>query len=80
MKPVMQVFALVIEKLPDMKVRQMKLRQYMREVKGTHPKNIDKIRNKYVKELLFDKYIKMAENTTNKIATIDSFFTQLNTK
>lgn len=75
MKPVIQVFALVIEKLPDMKSRQMKLRQYLREVKAvTDPKSIDKIRNKYVKELLFDKYIKRAENTTNKIATIDSFF------
>jgi DNA polymerase elongation subunit (family B) len=74
MKPVMQVFALVIEKLPDMKSRQMKLRQYKREVKGTDDKNSDKIRNKYVKELLFDKYIKMAENTTNKVVTIDSYF------
>ena len=74
MKPVMQVFALVIEKIPDMKQRQLKLRQYMREIKTEEPKNIEKIRNKYVKELLFDKYIKMAENTTNKIATIDSFF------
>ena len=75
MKPVMQVFALVIEKIPDMKQRQLKLRQYMREIKTEEPKNIEKIRNKYVKELLFDKYIKMAENTTNKIATIEKFFT-----
>ena len=74
MKPVLQVFALVIEKLPEMKSRQMKLRQYMREIKSTEDKNIEKVRNKYVQELLFDKYIKMAENTTNKIATIDSFF------
>lgn len=71
----MQVFALVIEKIPDMKQRQLKLRQYMREIKTEEPKNIEKIRNKYVKELLFDKYIKMAENTTNKIATIEKFFT-----
>ena len=74
MKPVLQVFALVIENLPEMKTRQMKLRQYMREVKSAEDKNIEKIRNKYVQELLFDKYIKMAENTTNKITTIESFF------
>ena len=91
MKPVSQVFALpeVMEQLPGMKGKPLKLRQYKKEVKAIKDsmmevpeseydeklnKKIESLRNKYVKTLLFDKYITMADNTSNSVKTLESFF------
>ena len=91
MKPVSQVFALpeVMEQLPGMKGKPLKLRQYKKEVQAIkeslfevpdseydekYTKKIEALRNKYVKALLFDKYITMADNTSSGVKTLSSFF------
>ena len=84
MKPVLQVFALVLEELPGFKGKILKEKQYKREAKTitndfeitdeARVKKIEALRNKYVQQLLFDKYIKMAENTTGNVKTLHTFF------
>jgi DNA polymerase elongation subunit (family B) len=84
MKPVIQVFALVLEELPGFKGKFLKEQQLKREMKTINNnleltaearvKKTEALRNKYVRELLFDKYIKMAENTTGGVKTLDKFF------
>ena len=93
MKPVSQVFALpeVMEQLPGMKGKALKIRQYNKEVKAIktalstaevsddeyeekYNKKLEALRNKYVKALLFDKYITIADNTSSGVKTISSFF------
>jgi len=91
MKPVSQVFALpeVMEQLPGMKGKPLKLRQYKKEVQAIkeslsefsdaeyeekYNKKLEMLRNKYVKNLLFDKYITAADNTSSGVKTVSSFF------
>lgn len=91
MKPVSQVFALpeVMEQLPGMKGKPLKIRQYKKEVEAIkssllevpdseydekYNKKLEALRNKYVKTLLFDKYITMADNTSSGVKTLASFF------
>ena len=91
MKPVSQVFALpeVMEQLPGMKGKPLKVRQYKKELDAIksslfevpdseyeekYNKKVEALRNKYVKTLLFDKYITMADNTSSGVKTVESFF------
>ena len=86
MKPVLQIFALrdVLENLPSMRSKILKRKQLQRETKGIYEsvdlkedaiaKKVEALRNKFVQQLLFDKYIKAADNTSMGVKTLASFF------
>ena len=84
MKPVMQVFGLVLEKLLKMQGKLMMLRQLNKEIKSIESstelekesknKKIETLRNKYVQTYLFDKYINLAETASSNVKTLQSFF------
>ena len=86
MKPVLQVFALpnVLETLPNMRTKALKKKQLTRETHAitsnielsaeTVTKKVEALRNKYVQQLLFDKYIKQADITSTGVKTLNSFF------
>ena len=80
MKPVQQVFALVLENIDSFKRKkknfQMKidtLRQTMDDDEKLNNK-ISDLRNKEVKALLFDKYLRETDNMKNNMKSITSFF------
>jgi len=81
MKPVQQVFALVLENIDSFKRKrknfQMKvdtLRQTIDDPEKLNNK-ISDMRNKEVKALLFDKYLRETDNMKNNMKSITSFFT-----
>ncbi len=81
MKPVMQIFALVLENLKVFKTRkrgfERKIRSLERKWKDDDKKcveNIMKVRNKHVKELLFDDILRVYTNKQNGQQTITSLF------
>jgi len=80
MKPIQQVFALVLEDIDSFKRKkknfQMKvdtLRQTITDPEKLNNK-ISDMRNKEVKVLLFDKYLRVTENQKNNMKSITSFF------
>jgi len=83
MKPVQQVFALVLEKLADFKKRKgHTLRRWKKELvelkrsypsAETYKKKEDALRNKEVKAILFDKYLQQICRSGNQ--SIMKFFT-----
>ncbi len=82
MKPVQQVFALVLEQLDSFKRKkrnfQMKLDTLKHTIGDDAEKLSDKItdlKHKEVKELLFDKYLRETDNMKNNMKSITSFFT-----
>lgn len=81
MKPVQQVFALVLEDIPEMKKQRgeikRKTKSIMRKYKDDPKKQddyIQKFRNKYVKELIFDPALEKCMNQRNRQRDIRSFF------
>ena len=80
MKPVQQVFALVLEKIPAFYRRMLNFNKYKRQLKEwreTLPKDkldkkIEDLRNKEVKKLLFDETLTNIQNKRNN--TISSYF------
>ena len=85
MKPVQQVFALVLEKIWDLQKKTLpKMSKYKKEVeilkkkyKDDNSKFQDKLedfRNKEVKTLLFDKYLRETNNEKNGCKSITSYF------
>ena len=80
MKPVQQVFALVLEDIEAFKRKknnfQMQvntLRQSINDKEKMETK-ISDLRNKEVKALLFDKYLRETDNMKNNMKSITSFF------
>ena len=81
MKPVQQVFALILEQIPEYKrkVRQLKIRiealeeKYKNDEKKKTAK-IDALRNKEVKKLIFDDALCRADNIKQNQKSIKSFF------
>ena len=80
MKPVQQVFALVLEDIDAFKRKkknfQMKVNT-LRQTIGDKEKmesKISDLRNKEVKALLFDKYLRETDNMKNNMKSITSFF------
>ena len=70
MKPVQQVFALVLEKMWEIKNKLGKIKSFSKEVEALR-KNIDvskfedkleQMKNKEVKVLLFDEYLRETNN------------------
>jgi len=84
MKPLQQVFALVLEDMKDFKKKKgHTLRLWKKELdilKSKYPdpeqyrKKLETVRNKEVKLLIFDEYLKEIEKKNNGMMSIESFF------
>jgi len=85
MKPVQQVFALVLEKIWELqKKTNTKFKKYKIEKESIVKKysddlvkcqdKIDDLRNKEIKALLFDKYLRETNNEKQGVKSITSFF------
>ena len=82
MKPVQQVFALVLEKIWKMQGKSRKIVRFKGEVKklenNTEPEKfadkLEALKNKEVKALLFDKYINKANIQKQGMREISTFF------
>jgi DNA polymerase elongation subunit (family B) len=85
MKPVQQVFALVLEKIWELQKKKLtKLSLYKKEVESIKKKysndrdkcesKIEDLRNKEIKALLFDKYLRETNNEKQGVKSITSFF------
>ena len=71
MKPVQQVFALVLDKIPEFKIKKSLFNRKLEKFKNSlTPEKYEKkktdMKNKMVKELLFDKYLRITNNKKNK--------------
>jgi ubiquinone biosynthesis protein Coq4 len=81
MKPVQQVFALVLEDIDAFKRKKRNFQMQIDTLKNTIDDKdkletkIDDLRNKEVKALLFDKYLRETDNMKNNMKSITSFFT-----
>ena len=82
MKPLLQVFSLVLDDMPNFKNKLLKKKKMMAEIakykRELDPekfeKKVEAIKNKEVQSLLFDKYIRMCNNMKQQNTTITSFF------
>ena len=82
MKPVQQLFALVLESIPGFKRRQEALNDRIEfetsrigsDNQEALQKKITELRQKEVKVLLFDEFLIQANNATNKNKSIKDFF------
>jgi DNA polymerase elongation subunit (family B) len=82
MKPVQQVFALVLEKIWTMQNKKAKLMKFKNEVKALEascdPEKFDdkleQLKNKEVKALLFDEYLRETNNAKAGTQALTSFF------
>ena len=81
MKPVQQVFGLVLNQIKEFNKVSAEFSRQKRLIKGKYKKDEKKIetkngelRNKYVKKLIFEKSLRKAINLKNNQNTIKSFF------
>ena len=84
MKPVQQLIALVLEDIKAFKKKKgVTLRKWNNEVKELRKKcgsdeefnrKLEKLRNKEVKALLFDSYLREISNRNNRNQSIKSFY------
>jgi DNA polymerase elongation subunit (family B) len=81
MKPIQQIFALIIENVPSFKKKvpafRSKLRKIKQEFKGDEVKLQKKetdLRNKMVEELIFDEYLMKSRNIAENNRMITEFF------
>ena len=81
MKPIQQIFALIIEKIPRFKKKlpafRSKLRKIKQDFKGDEIKLVKKesdLRNKMVKELIFDEYLMKCRNIAENNRMITEFY------
>ena len=81
MKPVQQVFALVLENIDAFKRKKRNFQMKIDTLKNTIDEpdklmsKISDLKNKEVKELLFDTYLRETDNMKNSMKSITSFFT-----
>ena len=82
MKPVQQLFALVLEQIPEFKQKRSRIREF-KALLEKHRKILtqtkfeekeEKIRNDEIKKLLFDKYLNEIDNVKNRNKNITNFF------
>ena len=84
MKPVQQVFALVLEKIWEMQKKAGKIKKFQKDVdslKKTTPSDkfedkLEQLRNKEVKAMLFDDYLRVTQNEKQNNQALTSFFTK----
>jgi hypothetical protein len=83
MKPLLQLFSLVLENIWKMQNKTSKISKFrkdLEEVKKTieDPKKcdekMDKLRNKEVQILIFDKYLRETNNVKDKNQVMTKFF------
>ena len=91
MKPLQQVFALVLEKIWELQGKKLtKLPKYKKEVeilrkkysepifdKEKFEEKLEDLRNKEIKTLLFDKYLRETNNEKLGVKSITSFFSKI---
>ena len=80
MKPLQQVFALVLEKMDAFKRKKRNFQMKIETLKNSYDDpdkledKINDLKNKEVKVLLFDKYLRVTDNRKNNMKDITSFF------
>ena len=84
MKPVQQVFALVLEKIWEMNKKLPKLKQFKKDVETLRKEYIDDsckfeekleaMRCKEIKALLFDEYLRVTNNEKEGVQSLTKFF------
>lgn len=84
MKPVQQVFALVLEKIWQMQNKKPKLNRFKRDIenlKKEYQENPDKLEDKIetlrckeIKTLLFDEYLRETNNEKEGFQSLTKFF------
>jgi DNA polymerase elongation subunit (family B) len=86
MKPVQQVFALVLEKIWEMQGKNLtKGKKFKKEVeilknsceKDKFDEKLEQLKNKEVKSLLFDEYLRITNNEKEGVQSITKFFGNL---
>ena len=76
MKPVQQIYALVLDKIPEFNKNVLKKNRFNKEIKSYKltmepekaEKKIEQIKNKKVQEIIFDKFIKECNKGTNNLS------------
>ena len=85
MKPVQQVFALVLEKIWEMQGKKSKITKFKKEIENLKKEGLDnekyedkleKMKNKEVKILLFDEYLRETNNEKSGVQSLMKFFTK----
>ena len=86
MKPVQQVFALVLEKIWTMQKKLPKIKQFKKEVEilrkeyvsdsDKFEEKLETMRCKEIKVLLFDEYLRETNNEKAGLKSLDSYFTK----
>jgi hypothetical protein len=84
MKPVQQVFALVLEKIWEMNKKIPKIKQFKKAIqalRGEYSDNSEKfeekleaMRCKEIKGLLFDEYLRETNNEKSGVQSLTKFF------
>jgi DNA polymerase elongation subunit (family B) len=84
MKPVQQVFALVLEKIWEINKKLPKIRQFKKEVENVRKEylndnekfeeKIEAMRCKEIKALLFDEYLRKTNNEKEGVQSLTNFF------
>jgi DNA polymerase elongation subunit (family B) len=82
MKPVQQVFALVLEKIWEMQKKAPKIKKFQKDVemlKKSTPADkfedkLEQMRNKEVKAMLFDEYLRVTQNEKQNNQALTKFF------
>ncbi len=84
MKPVQQLFALVLEKIWDMQKKLPKIKQHKKEVENLRKEyyddeekfedKVEALRCKEIKTLLFDEYLRETNNEKAGVQSLDKFF------
>ena len=82
MKPIQQVFALVLEKIWKDQNKLIKIKKFKDEIKKLEKTceqdkfetKLEQLKNKEVKALLFDEYLRVTNNTKSGMNEITNFF------
>ena len=80
MKPILQIYSLILFEIPALKKKTLLVNRIKRELVALKSMECDvkkkeeQIKNKYVQQLLFDKYIEKCENIKCNTNTITKFF------
>lgn len=79
MKPILQVYALVLEQIWSLQNKLPKIRAFKRDVakienNEKYDEKLEKLKNAEVKKLLFDEYLRKTNNQKLGLLTIDQFF------
>ena len=86
MKPVQQVFALVLEKIWQMQKKLPKIKQFKKDIDNLRKEYYDDVekfeeklesmRCKEIKALLFDEYLRETNNEKDGLMSLDKYFTK----